>query len=639
MNPAGFIQLPPGPPRPPARAAVGHGNPRPQPHPPAPRGPMPGLPPHQAAQRPMVPMMAPMTMPQPMPQPMPVPPPNDAIPLELRQKRLVEPSDLRSERMTEANAREALSEYVVYRFEKVNDPDEIDDEGYPAVPTWENVTRTEVRDLSKPVITRTIRHLDDEGKSVMQKKMKLTATQQRQIEKAQNDLETHNHDKRFCYTLQQIDTKMKKLSKDSIEYRQHIAGRESKKVTVSKTKKSKKNLLETTSLTVYFKREPRAGVNSTALLGEQSREAEHNRRLEDQRRQNMQAQQLMAEQHRHSMLMRQQQENLARSTMPAPMQPSQPHHQHNPPHPPQPKQFGGFKGTKVHVIENDPRRGGKPKVYPVSSKGSRSSGSSVSTESSSDSELTLGSSVTGSSDSSRHGRRRHRSHSRGRNRSRNHSHGRRRYHDRPEHYGLPFRHHTKYNQHYILNGDTPRGGLMPPPLPPAPMPMPGSVDHLEDATSRSRRIADRAHDHELDDLNLFRLRRQSTLPPRVVHRHPGYRVVDSEEVVRHRHENDLDNLRRWKIRDEALYEDEEESIAVRREAVARNRRHLEPRFRRQSQERVVVPREDLEETFEVMEARKYMNRHERGAWPPLENPFEPLGRAGRRETFAPTRYN
>ncbi|KAK6207498.1 hypothetical protein QIS74_12579 [Colletotrichum tabaci] len=162
--------------------------------------------------------MAPVAVPQPMPQPMPIPPPNNAIPLELRQKRLVEPSDLRSERMTEANAREALSEYVVYRLEKVNDPDEIDDEGYPAVPTWENVTRTEVRDLSKPVITRTIRHLDDEGKSVMQKKMKLTATQQRQIEKAQNDLETHNHDKRFCYTLQQIDTKMKKLSKDSIEY-------------------------------------------------------------------------------------------------------------------------------------------------------------------------------------------------------------------------------------------------------------------------------------------------------------------------------------------------------------------------------------------------------------------------------------
>ncbi|KAJ0168171.1 hypothetical protein CTA2_9050 [Colletotrichum tanaceti] len=639
MNPAGFNQLPPGPPRPPTGAMVGHGNQRPQPHPPASRGLMPGLPPHQAAQRPMAPMMAPVTMPQPIPQPIPVPPPNEAIPLELRQKRLVEPSDLRSERMTEANAREALSEYVVYRLEKVNDPDEIDDEGYPAVPTWDNVIRTEVRDLSKPVITRTIRLLDDEGKSVMQKKMKLTASQQRQIEKAQNYLEAHNNDKRFCYTLQQIDTKMKKLSKDSIEYRQYMAGRESKEVTVSKTKKSKKNLLETTSLTVYFKREPRAGVNSTALLGEQRREAEHNRILEDQRRKNTQAQQLMAEQQRHDMLMRQQQEIFARSTMPPPMQPPRPHHQDNPPHPPQPKQFGGFKGTKVHVIENDPRRGGKPKVYPISSKGSRSSGSSDSTESSSDSELTLGSSVTESSDSSRHGRRRHRSESRGRNRSRNHSHGRRRYHDRPEHYGLPSRHHTKPSQHYILNRDTPWGGSMPPPLSPAPTPMTDVVDRLDDATSRSRRIAERAHGHELDDLKLFRLCRQSTLPPRVVHGHPGYRVVDSEEVVRQRHENDLSNLRRWKIRDEALYEDGEESIAAKRGAAAWNRRNLEPRFRRQSQERVATLREDLEETFEAMEAREYMNRQERGAWSPLENPFEPLGRAGRRESFAPARYN
>ncbi|GKT53787.1 hypothetical protein ColTof4_05950 [Colletotrichum tofieldiae] len=307
-------------------------------------------------QRPVAPMVAPMMMPQ----PMPVPPPNEVIPLELRHKRLVEHSDLRSERMTEADAREALSEYVVYRFEKVVDPNEIDDEGYPVKPTWENVTRTEVRDLSKPTITRTIRHLDDEGKSVMQKKMNLTATQQRQIEKAQNGLETHNLDGRFCYTLQQIDTKTRKLSKDSIEYRQYMAGRELKKVTVSKTKKSKKNLLETTALTVYFKREPRAGENATAILKERKREAEHKRRLEDQQRQNQQAQQILAEQQRHNMMMRQQQAEFERRTMPPPMQHPPPHHQqtrHQLPPAPNMKQLTGGKGTKIHVIENDPRRG------------------------------------------------------------------------------------------------------------------------------------------------------------------------------------------------------------------------------------------------------------------------------------------
>ncbi|KAK1599138.1 uncharacterized protein LY79DRAFT_586569 [Colletotrichum navitas] len=424
---------------------------------------------------------------------MPIPPPNEVIPLELRHKRLVVRSDLRSERMTDADAREALSEYVVYRFEKVNDANEIDDEGYPVKPTWENVTRTEVRDLSKPTITRNIRQLNDEGKSVMQKKLDLTAIQQRQIEKAQNELETHNLDKRFRYTLQQIDSKTRKLSQDSVEYRQYMAG------------------------------QPRDGEDATAILKERKRDAEHKRKLEDQQRQNEQAQQLLAEQHRYN-TMRQQHADLERRMMQPPMPrppPYQQQNRHQLPPASNPKQPAGGKGPKIHVIENDPRRGNKPKVYTVSSQDSRSSRSSYTDDSFSDSELTPESSVTGSSDSGRHGRRRRRSRgrSRGRNRSRSHSHDRRRYHDRPEDYGVPSRHHTKDNEHYILDSDTPRGGLMPVPPPLAPSPMPGAVNRLEYETLQPRRIAERAHGHELDDLELFNdlgLRRQSTLPPRIL---------------------------------------------------------------------------------------------------------------------------
>ncbi|KAK2029883.1 hypothetical protein LX32DRAFT_587717 [Colletotrichum zoysiae] len=427
---------------------------------------------------------------------MPIPPPNEVIPLELRHKRLVERSDLRSERMTDADAREALSEYAVYRFEKVNDANEIDDEGYPVKPTWENVTRTEVRDLSKPTITRNIRQLNEEGKSVMQKKLDLTAAQQRQIEKAQNDLETHNPDKRFYYTLQQIDSKTRKLNQDSIEYRQYMAGRESKK--------------------------PRDGENATAILKERKRDAEHKRKLEDQQRQNQQAQQLLAEQHRYNM-MRHQQADLERRMIQPPMpRPSQyqPQNRHQLPPAPNAKQLAGGKGPKIHVIENDPRRGHKPKVYTVSSQDSRSSRSSYLDDSFSDSEFTPESSVTGSSDSGRHGRRRRRSRGRsrgrshGRNRSRSHSRDHRRYHDRPEDYGVPTRHHTKNGQHYILDIDTPRGGLIPVPPPLAPSPMAGAVDRLEYETIQPRRMAERPHDHELDDLELFNglgLRRQKGL--------------------------------------------------------------------------------------------------------------------------------
>ncbi|KAK2011138.1 hypothetical protein LZ32DRAFT_512772, partial [Colletotrichum eremochloae] len=420
----------------------------------------------------------------------PIPPPSEVIPLELRHKRLVERSDLRSERMTDADAREALSEYVVYRFEKINDANEIDDEGFPVKPTWENVTRTEVRDLSKPTITRNIRQLNDEGKSVMQKKLNLTAAQQRQIEKAQNDLETRNLDKRFCYTLQQIDSKTRKLSQDSVEYRQYMAGRESKK--------------------------PRDGENATDIMKERKRDAEHNRKLEDQQRQTQQAQQLLAEQHRYNMI-RQQHADMERRMI-QPLVPRPPSYQqqkcHQIPPEPHPTQLAGGKGPKIHVIENDPRRGHKPKVYTVSSQNSRSSRSSYTGDSLSDSELTPESSVTGSSDSGRHGRRRRPSRGRsgGRSRSRSHSHDRRRYHDRPENYGVPSRHHTKYNQHYILDSDTPRGGLMSVPPPLAPSPMPGAFGRLAYETLQPRQKSERAHDHDSDNCEPFNglgLRRQS----------------------------------------------------------------------------------------------------------------------------------
>ncbi|KAF6784170.1 hypothetical protein CSOJ01_15786 [Colletotrichum sojae] len=180
--------------------------------------------------------------------------------------------DLRSERMTEAEAREALSEYVVYRFEKVVDPNETDHEGYPVRLTWENVKRVEVRDLSRRDIIRSIRELNAEGRTALQKKTDLTPSQQQQIETAQDALETRNLDKRFHYTLQQISHKFRKLPKDSFQYQQYMAERESKKLIVakgksagSKERKSKNNLFEAVSLIVYFKMEPRLEENALSM--------------------------------------------------------------------------------------------------------------------------------------------------------------------------------------------------------------------------------------------------------------------------------------------------------------------------------------------------------------------------------------
>ncbi|OHE96062.1 hypothetical protein CORC01_08599 [Colletotrichum orchidophilum] len=615
--PAGALKLAPGhPPKPPQGATVPRG-PHPPPPPPVPRAPLPVPPAQHVMQRPVAPMVAPMMMPR----PMPVQPPNNVIPPELRRKRLVERSDLRNERMTEADAREALSEYVVYRFEKVNDPNEIDDEGNPVKSTWENVIRTEVQDLSKPAITRTIRQLDMEGKTAVQKKMDLTGTQQRQIEKAQSNLDAHNLDRRFCYTMQQISTKIRKLSRDSIEYRQYMAGKEAKKVVVTKVKerKSKKNLLETIAMTVYFKREPRSGEDAMAILKERERELEQQRRLHEQQRQHRHDQEFLAKEHRNALALRQQQEDFQRQ-FPMPLPAPQPH---------PPPQFlqGGKQKADVKVVEMDHKKG-KAKIYNLASKSSRSSGSSYSDESWSDTELTPGSSATDSSESSRHGRRPPRSRSRGRSRSRSRSRRRRRYHDRPEHYGIKVtRHHTKHD-HRLLDDDVPRG-RMPTSLPPAPLITPGRADHFEDEIFRPQRMTDRAHDNVLQDIELLTgvgRRRQVAPPPRVIHRQPSFRIVDPEEVVRARHEDDLDNVRRLTIRNEVRFEDrqgsEEDLAADIRKADAR-RRHLETRFRRPSLERGAFFPD--KETYEerARQAKQYMNRY-------LDNPFEPLGRSGGR---------
>lgn len=372
-------------------------------------------------------------------QQMPVQPPREQIPLDLRQRQLIEVSDLRGERMTESGAREALSEYIVYRFEKVQDPNEIDVEGYPVMPTWENVRRVEVRDLSRQDIIRRIRELNDEGKTALQKKTDLTPAQQLQIEKAQNALETRNNDKRYRFTLQQISSKLKKLHKDSIEYQQYMADRGAKKVVVAKgrssTSKSKKNLFETVAVIVYFKKEPRFEENALDMYRSKKSEEAMIRQRDNEARKLQIQRQIQEERHQSETIM-QQREQMHQARLHPPQQPF------HPPMPPARPPFGENPNTVVKVVHNDPRKG-KSKTYNVSSSGSRSSRSTDSSNASwSDTEDTPDSSVTGSS-GSRHGRRRHRS--RGRSRSRSHSRSRRR--GRPEEYGLKApRHHTKHDR-------------------------------------------------------------------------------------------------------------------------------------------------------------------------------------------------
>ncbi|KAI8314970.1 hypothetical protein K4K59_001958 [Colletotrichum sp. SAR11_240] len=277
--------------------------------------------------------------------------------------------------MTDASARELLSEYVVYRFEKVLDPMETDIEGFPTKPTWENVRRVEVRDLSRKDIIRNIRELNEEGQTALQKKMDLTPNQQLQIEKAQNALEKRNTDKRYRYTLQQISSKMKKLHKDSYQYQQYMADREAKKVVVARGKsalsKSKKNLFETIAVTVYFRKEPRFEEDALAMYRSKKEEEILIQQRESEARNLHFQRQMQQDRHHAEFIMHQQHQAQQERLRPPPQQlpPLPPIHKLPPP----PK---ATVAPIVKVVEKDHGKGGKSEV--VVAVAQRNTGSKVS---------------------------------------------------------------------------------------------------------------------------------------------------------------------------------------------------------------------------------------------------------------------
>jgi hypothetical protein len=528
------------------------------------------------------------------------------IPAHYRERRPVAISDIRNERMTEADARELLSTWVIQRFEKLDD-DEIDDEGFPLRPTWENVIRTEVRDLSKQEATRQVRTLDRMGQSVAEKKASLSTAQQRQLERAQEELQRFEPDQRYIYILAQLDHQLKKLDHRPVEYYGHKGkNRESKHVTVGRRRSSStKKLYERVSLTAYFKRLPRPEENAIAM--HQQREIELQRKL-------MPLPQQMQQYHHQQQQQQQQQQQ---------------HHHH------QGQQFPAHHGKHPMAkqqkqpkgIEIVPGKNGGVKVYKTHGHhGSPKSSHSSSIYSEDDSYFTDGSENTpnssiDSSHSSRH--RRRRSHSRSRSRHRRH--------DRPEQYGIEApRRHSKHDQHYILDGFTARVPVVPrPPSPPVALPPPIDVARIEDEAYLEGRAAALADVRALEDT----YRPRFAPPPRVIQRRPSVRLVEPRDAARQRHEEELGRFEHLQLSDELRYEDglryEEDLERDIREAEMRRRYALTDRLRRQRPEVEVW---EGEPSFEDRAARDYTRHRDSEPHVQFANPFTPLAARGRRHS-------
>ncbi|KAI3337548.1 hypothetical protein HD806DRAFT_476965 [Xylariaceae sp. AK1471] len=112
----------------------------------------------------------------------PPPPPRIMIPVDLRGGPAIQISDVSQDLLSESDMRGELTDYMVFRFEKMADKDGFDDDGRPKWPSWEKAIRTEDRSIPKQVAAEKIRQLNRNSKSVIDKKSSLTAPLKRQID-------------------------------------------------------------------------------------------------------------------------------------------------------------------------------------------------------------------------------------------------------------------------------------------------------------------------------------------------------------------------------------------------------------------------------------------------------------------------
>lgn len=191
--------------------------------------------------------------------------PRDMVP----RRHAAETSDVRKESLSQSEARDKLADWIVYRFEKVKNSGELDDNGYPVKPSWDHVRRHQIQGLSKREISKLVRNLDKKTLPAPAKKAGLSEPIQRQLDKALDHLMQSEYDPRYHYVLAQLDCELRQRdpSEDS-ENRQSRERRSSSSRRKSKSRKSKsktRKTYERVSVTGYFKRIPRREEDAVSM--------------------------------------------------------------------------------------------------------------------------------------------------------------------------------------------------------------------------------------------------------------------------------------------------------------------------------------------------------------------------------------
>ncbi|KAI1281433.1 hypothetical protein F5Y07DRAFT_296637 [Xylaria sp. FL0933] len=220
-------------------------------------------------------------------------PPRNMLPVDLRGGPAVQVSDVTQALFTESDMKEELTDYVVFRFEKMAEKDGLDDQGLPKWPSWEKAIRTEDRSISKQAAAHKIRELNLNTRGVIDKKNSLTSPQKRQLDQTLDYLLKQEPDlANFDWTLAQIDHQLRRiepyhpggLNHQYVSTRKHRSSTTYPFVSArphSRTSnhhhhhsKKKKKAYERVALTAYFKRTPRRGVDIPRLWKEKKRALE-----------------------------------------------------------------------------------------------------------------------------------------------------------------------------------------------------------------------------------------------------------------------------------------------------------------------------------------------------------------------------
>ena len=540
-------------------------------------------------------------MQRPMPPPagvFPPHPPREIIPPQLHRPVVV--SDIRPENQTEDDIREQLSDYIIFRFEKVEPRNEYDSEGEEVNATWDNCIRRRLPDVNKADARREIRRLTKEdakkGKTFLEKQKALGPKGQNQLAKAQRELSADERDERFHINLAQVDCVFKPVVERHERVTRHRHG--------TKRKIRQKKRYERTSITAYFKRSPKDGQIPSELARRIALERQQFQQRQEQQQIEMmrQGQRQMQEQQ-----MRFQHPQGMPQPHPRPM-PGPPGGQMNRPHVSPMRQHNAAHGgnrppTPIKVIHE---HNGKDKHHKENR--SRSSGSSEYSDSGSDSEAlsesTLVTEPTRSSGSYM-GKKDH-----------GHRRNPHRYLEKAENFGievLPARRHSlSEGKSYIVTGSGTRIHVARPPRQAA---IP--VGNLE----QSR--ADAYHAGRRDQRAEYRQLHGETGSLDTASRryHPRYAIqpeviVDRRSPTRIRHVTASeasrqlgDSFQRLRLGRELQYRDELDDIL----------------FHKEKRRREAIAREEQEQFMREMDEQDILERR-RGFPSPMLNPFTPLSR-------------